>query len=134
MKDRPKPIETAVWQKKPDGYLHRTGQRTVRDVAKEVEQSMKDAGLSYEYVSYDRNMLDENVTLDWPTGEVYVALQVGGNEGYKLVVYVSHAKVETYGNVRAKGEIVYSPIWVKLLCSREDALKAHEHLFHVMGS
>lgn len=133
MKDRPKPIEVSVFEKDEDGYLHYKCGRAVRDIAKEIEQSLTEAGISYEYVSYERTYHEEK-SFDWPRGDTYVSLQVGVNEGYRLVVYVKHGRFEAYPKIGFGGEIVYSPIWVKLLCSREDALKAHEHLFHVMGS
>jgi len=123
-------IETRDWVKDNDGRYHDAGPRLVSAVAGELTQALERApGLSgLEYVS--TRGYNAGPTTRWPEGEVFVALQVGGNEGYSLSVYVVLAREQD----KTAAARVVQVIRAKLLSTHDDALAYHALAFHLLGA
>lgn len=126
LRDVPK-IETLIWEKQDNGYLKKTGNRPIGEVAADLEKALKSAKLPFEYIS------PEDKWWPWPEGETFVALEVGGNEGYSLYVCVREYLKDAHNRRSGKMELRH-PIRIKLLTTTDEAFEVHRFVWHLLGS
>jgi hypothetical protein len=128
-------IETGIWEKQPNGYVRKVGQRSIGAVAADLDKALTKARMPYEYVSplvAVTSVLDKSCRELWPDGknfETFVSLEMGGNEGYVVMVNVRSGKPDDNGVYQ-----LHRPIRVKLLTTREEAMQVYDFVFHLLGS
>jgi hypothetical protein len=113
-----------------NGFVKSAGPRLVSEVAADLTRALEEHGPGgLEYIS-TRGYTDDPAAR-WPEGETFVALTVGGSEGYSLAVHVTPPRPKHFNDPPRP---TVQPIRAKLLCTRDDALAYHALAFHLLGS
>lgn len=124
-------IEVDIWgqDEKNPGYIKRISGRPIRDVAKDIENLLDKSNTPCDYWSDQKHPpIRDKGTAEFPCGHVYLRLEVGANEGYRLYVGVERRETPELKVVLVREDVIS----FKLLLNDDDALKAHNVVFRAL--